>query len=46
VEHTEIDANVLLELTLKKLEAVQKENLILQAQIISMRQKLNQKDDY
>jgi len=46
VEHTEIDANVLLELTLKKLEAVQKENLILQAQIISMKQKLNQKDDY
>jgi len=46
VEHTEIDANVLLELTLKKLEAVQKENLILQAQIISMKQKFNQKDDY
>jgi hypothetical protein len=46
VETTEIDANVLLELTLKRLESVQKENLILQAQVISLQKKLDQKEDY
>jgi len=46
VEHTDLDANVLVELLLKKLEGLQKENILLQAQVISMKNKLNHKDEY